>query len=131
MSSREGFSSSLVADKDFFQNGIWHDALRIIVDVWPQLRGKGLFPTWSRVSDPLWLIGKDLTECESYQECGVQLADLLANTVRRINRGSHNDIPSNELKEGSLKEAPGFKFGMSGINVFLQMPQDSQKLNRH
>ncbi len=121
MCARQDLEASLIVDKDFVQGSFWHDALEFTRSMWPFLKGKGVFTTWSKRSEPEWQIHGDFAEVDSFQEYGVQLADLLANTVRRIGRHATNTIPYAELKKGSLKEVQGYRFGLPGINVFLQM----------
>lgn len=121
MCAREDLDASIVADKDFVQGPYWHEALRKIRETWPHLKGKGLFPTWAKYGEPEWRLHGDIETCDSFQEYGVQLADLLANTIRRAKRHDGKITPYHELVDGSLKEAPGFRFGFPGVDVFLQM----------
>jgi hypothetical protein len=127
MCAKEDLDAVVVADKDFIQGSFWHDALRATREAWPHLKGKGLFSTWAKYGEPEWRLSGDIETCESFQEYGIQLADLLANTIRRVKRRTWKITPYHELQAGSLKEAPGFKFGFPGVDAFLQMHKDATR----
>jgi hypothetical protein len=127
MCAKEDLDAVVIADKDFVQGSFWHDALRATREAWPYFKGKGLFSTWAKYGEPEWRLQGDIETCESFQEYGVQLADLLANTIRRAKRHASKITPYHELEAGSLKEAPGFRFGFPGVDVFLQMHTDAAR----
>jgi len=114
------FEAMIVADKDFLHGPYWPHALEFTHDAWPLLRGKGLFKTWEKFGEPEWNIGNTINTGESYQEVGIQIADLLANTIRRKKRSATYQPPYHELESGSLRETPGYKLGFPGVDVYSQ-----------
>ena len=83
----EGFrgSAKLIVDKQFVkQIEGWELVFQIQESSWPIAAKLGLFPLWPQNNQPDWHLGNTVDEIESHDSYGVQLADFIAYTTRRI-----------------------------------------------
>lgn len=83
----EGFrgSAKLIVDKQFVkQVEGWELVFQIQERSWPMVAKLGLFSLWPKNNQPDWHLGNTVDEIESHDSYGVQLADFVAYTTRRI-----------------------------------------------
>lgn len=79
-------SAKLTIDDQFVrQIEVWELIFQIQEISWPLVAALGLFPRWPKNSQPGWHLGNTLDEVNSCDSYGVQLADFIAYTTRRIN----------------------------------------------
>jgi len=101
-------SAKLIMDDQFVkQIGAWELIFLIHEISWPLIGKLGLFPHWPKNNQPGWHLGDTLDPIDSRDSYGVQLADFVAYTTRRI-----NEKPSS-LADGVsvINEYPVFPVG--------------------
>jgi len=83
----EGFrgTAKLIVDRQFVkQVEGWELVFQIQERSWPTVTKLGLFPVWPKDNQPDWHLGNTIDEVDSYERYGIQLADFIAYTTRRI-----------------------------------------------
>jgi len=79
-------SAKLIMDDQFVkQIGAWELIFSTHEISWPLIGKLGLFPRWPKNNQPGWHLGSTLDPIDSRDSYGVQLADFIAYTTRRIN----------------------------------------------
>mgnify|MGYP001095878944 CR=1 FL=1 len=83
----EGFrdDAKLIVDEQFVkQVPGWELLFQIQAKGWPAIAKLGLFPLWPKNDQPGWHLGNTVEELKSHESYGVQLADFIAYTTKRI-----------------------------------------------
>ena len=82
----EGFdgTAEVEVDREFVkQREGWDLIFGLLAKWWPTVAELGVFPLWPKENQPQWHLGSTVTEVDSTDSYGVQLADFIAYVTRR------------------------------------------------
>jgi hypothetical protein len=116
--------ANLVVDNQFAEPLI---LLNFILDfgkfTWPMIRDTIDFSKWPHGGKPDWHLSGNAVEKESYSEYGIQLADYLAYTFKRIGKDlfdANRFCLTTNLTE--FKDSPGIYFKVAGYTKSMLRP---------
>lgn len=76
--------AKVVVDRQFVkQRPGWDLIFNLNAEYWPIIAELGVFPLWPSNNQPQWHLGTNITEVDSHNSYGVQLADFIAYVTRR------------------------------------------------
>lgn len=115
----------VIVDNSFVRDtSFWEQVIAAGPQWWTTISPVPAFSRWPKRSPPNWTV-HGIKEDASWKHSGLQLADLIANTIRRHLRAEREGdgksvVPMQELKNASLHRIGPEDLKVPGTSVFIQ-----------
>jgi hypothetical protein len=118
-----------ITDDQFLQGfADWQRLFRLFKEIWGQISNSINWPTWPQGAHPTWHLGSSVSQDSSTKHFGLQLADFLSYTAKRLVKGK-DDLPARYsiVREDDFKQFLDYK----GISMAVSSNNGSQNYGRN